>query len=139
VLPAKVYETTENMRLKEYMSSRHYVFQTGETSEEFDVLEDTGNTHLGSFVGGYIINSSPVEENVTSLGTVKAADAVEEGSFTGTVRADNRQNFPLPRLKAHAIYRLDATEGEMDVIHLQHGVVASAFFHLVSRAAILGG
>ena len=92
-------------------------------AEEFDVLEGTGHTHPGDFVGAHpgqvVLPAVVVEQDAAPLGTVPAVDTVEQAGLPRAVGTDDGQDFTLPDFQAHPGQRGHAVEGKEHVFHHQ--------------------
>ena len=49
----------------------------------------------------------------------KTADAVEDGCFSGAVRADNGKNFTFADWKRDVVKYLQTTKGEVEIFSMQ--------------------
>jgi hypothetical protein len=98
------------------MAPKHEVIKDGHVFEEFNVLEGPGNSKFGPLVGREFCNVHILKINRAFLGTVKAANTVEQRSFSGTIGANYREDFAPIDVKANVRKCLDAAEVQEHII-----------------------
>jgi len=69
-------------------------------------------------VGGLAGDVLAPEQDAAGRRLYKTGDAVDGGCFSGSVRTDDAQNFPLADLKTYPVERDDAAEGLGDLLDL---------------------
>ena len=75
------------------MHPDHYVLDDTEVREQADVLKSAGNAALGNLVRLQAEQTGPVKADVTPVERVQAGDQVENGGLTGSVWANQADNF----------------------------------------------
>ena len=86
--------------------------------EQLDVLEGAGDTQAGHVVGRASGDVLAVEDDPAATRFVQAADQIEDGGFAGAVGAHQGEHFAGLYIKADAVHRFHATEGNGQILNL---------------------
>lgn len=92
--------TADDAGFHKDMPRCHQVVEGGHVGIESDILEGTGNSQRGTFIGGQMGNILALKQNTTLLGMIKTADAVDGTGFACAVGPINRKNFAGVELKS---------------------------------------
>ena len=98
------------------MAPEHQVVEHGQVLEEGDVLEGAGQAHGGDPVGTPAEDVLPQQLDRALLGPVDPRQHVEERRLAGAVGSDDGEQLARPDLEADPVDRLDAREGQVDVV-----------------------
>ena len=101
--------------------AEHQVVEHGEVLEQRDVLEGAGQPRRGDPVRPLAQDALAEELHRALLGPVDAGEHVEQRGLAGAVGADDREQLAGMDLEAHAVDRLDAREGQVDVVEPSDG------------------
>jgi len=77
-------------------------------------------------VGGNPKNVFTFVKNLTFLGGVKAADAVQQAGFTGPVGSDNGEDFTTEKSGIDIIKRLDPAEGQGQILNFYDNIIVQS-------------
>ena len=99
---------------------RHRI-EDGETPEQRQVLEGAGHTEAGEVPRRHAGKAVVADPDRSGIRRVKPADRVDQGGFTGSVRADDRMDLPLPDRQIHGIERHGPTEPERHAFDYKEG------------------
>src|SRR6185295_19113190 len=92
------------------------VLEHGKAIDELQVLESACEPHAGSGMRGQVGYVLAGKSDAAGIGAVKAADAVDERRFAGTVRANQRMHRAALDDKGNVAHRHDATVGFRHVL-----------------------
>src|SRR5262249_61516119 len=87
--------------------------------EQGEVLEGSSDADLGDAVRRAAEHRAPVEQDVSAVGGVQPADAVEQGRLAGTVGADQTENLPFIEAERDAVEGDDAAKAHCHIANLQ--------------------
>ena len=98
------------------MAAEHEVIQHRHAFEERDVLEGSSHPEAGDLMWREMGDVLVLDKDLTAVGMIAAADAVDQRGFTRPIRADDGQDLPRPRLQAHIVQGTNTTEMTADVL-----------------------
>ncbi len=76
------------------------------------MLEAPADALPGNLIGSQARERVPVEQHLSFLVPVDAANAVEQGRFPCAVRTDHRDYLLVPDADGYSVEGLDSTEAE---------------------------
>ncbi len=88
-------EGGENTVLNVDMPCRQKIIQAAEARIEFHVLKSPGDAKLRNGVRWNFKNVFPAIKDLTLLGPVETADAVEQTSLSSSIGTDDAQDLPF--------------------------------------------
>src|SRR5699024_7116613 len=97
------------------LKHRHFVKQS-------HVLKGAGHTAFGDHGGFSSGDLFTTEFYVALVRAVKPRDAVEGRGFSGTVRADHRDDFTLPHRERETRNSFDSSEGHSQIFDLENDI-----------------
>jgi hypothetical protein len=100
----------------------HDVLQRRHALEQGDVLEGAGDALAHGMVWLHRPALDAAESDDAFLRRVEAVDDVEHRGLAGAVGADDGADLALAHVEGDVGDRLDAAEGERDVVHLEQHV-----------------
>ena len=87
-----------------------HVFDHGHRAERRGHLKCPADAQSPDVARPHTYYAAVAETHVPAIGRQLAVDHVEAGRFASAVRADQRQEFAVTDLEAHAVHRADAPE-----------------------------
>jgi hypothetical protein len=93
-----------------HMVAQLDVVQDRHALEQLDVLEAARNAQAGNLMGGHLGDVPVFKDNAAFAGVIKAADAVEDAGFTGSIGADDGLDMAVLHLKAHSAQGIEPAE-----------------------------
>ena len=90
--------------------ARHDVVERRHSTKQGDVLECPRYAAIGRLVRAHLRACFTLEGDTALLRVIEAVDDIEHRGLAGTVRADDRTNFPFANVEGNAAHRLHATE-----------------------------
>ena len=81
---------------------------------------------FGNAVGSNTENVLAFVEDLTFLGRIESADAVEQTGFTVPVGPNNREDFTTEKTGANVIEGLDSAEGQRHILNFYNSIVTHA-------------
>jgi hypothetical protein len=103
------------------MHTYHDILQHRHGLEQGEILERAPNPERRDMIGSQRQERPIFEKDFSAGWGIQPAEAVEEGRFARTVRADEADNVPLCHIKRDVIQRDDAPELDCQVLDTQDG------------------
>jgi hypothetical protein len=95
------------------------ILESCHISEETNILEGTGETHLRYLMALLACKVFALEENFTRSNWINACDDVEDRSLTSAVRADECTDFTSVDMKIDLVKCGDSTELNCGVLEFK--------------------
>ena len=124
-LPVQAQRRAEDIVLRPKMLRDQHVIEDAEIRKQADVLEGSGNAELRNAVRGHAAKVAAAELHRAGGRGINPRDAVKGGRLSGTVRADQGDDFAPIHLEGKVIHGPDTAELHDDIFHLKY-----TLFHL---------
>jgi hypothetical protein len=101
------------------VSSQLNVLEDGHSLKELDILEGTGNSGAGHFMGAQAGNFPAVENDLSGVGCIEFGDAVDQAGLPRPVGADQGKKDPPGDIQIDLVKGLDPSEMQGKAVNLK--------------------
>ena len=125
--PGQAQEVADEIAAAPGVAADAHIIEHRLAREQREVLKGAGNADLGDAVRRAIEQRAAFEQDITPIGGVEAAQAVEQGCLARAVRADQAEDLSLFKVERHAVECDDAAEPQSQVADIEqrcHAIVS---------------